>query len=244
MHRRALLGYLCPVDMRYPIAGLAVLATLGGWRIAQVQTPEAVEPPVQLDAPATDAAVQSTPETESTLRFAPHSLEVASAARRLLERPDYGYRDDCSGWVSSVYSEAGIPMDGTVAELYALAQERGTLHHHPIPRIGDLVFFDNTHDRNDNGIWDDPRTHIAVVVDVEPDGTAVLAHRGSDHRLLRMNLLHPMTHDDADGNELNGHLRRYGRSDTWSLYLASQLWTAFATVDPERPWLGPSATQR
>ncbi len=225
--------------MRYPIVALFAASALLGGRIASLRVPADV--PLVEPIASPDVAVQQTPEPESTVRLAPHSLAVASAARRLLVRPDYSFRDDCSGWVSSVYSAAGIPMDGTVAELYDLALGRGAVHHHPIPRIGDLAFFDNTHDRNKNGVWDDERTHIGVVIDVEPDGTAVVAHRGSDHRTVRMNLLSPMTEEDADGNELNGHLRRYGSDDTWSLYLASQVWTAFATVDPEVPWWGRSA---
>ena len=230
------------MDLRYLIAGLTALTLVSGWRISAVRASGSLESePAEVQP---QAAVHTAPETEPTLRFAPHSLEVAASARTLLTRPDYSYRDDCSGWVSSVYSAAGIPMDGTVAELYEIAQKRGLLHHNPIPRIGDLVFFDNTHDRNSNGKWDDERTHIAVVVDVEPDGTAVLAHRGSKHRTLRMNLLHPMTKKDEAGQEINGHLRRTGRNDVWSLYMASQLWTAFATVDPEKEWLGRSAKTR
>lgn len=230
------------MDLRYPAAGLLAAVVLVGARIASLRGEP--DPAVPELAPATEVAVQQAPEPESTVRLSPHSLEVASAARRLLVRPDHAFRDDCSGWVSSVFSAAGIPMDGTVAELYDLAVRRDVVHHNPIPRIGDLAFFDNTHDRNRNGVWDDPRTHIGVVVDVEPDGTAVVAHRGSEHRTVRMNLLHPMTEEDAGGRELNGHLRRYGRDDTWSLYLASQLWVAFATVDPTVPWWGPSAKAR
>lgn len=227
------------MDLRYPIVALlAAIVVLGG-RIASLRGP--ADAAVAEPATSPDVAVHQTPEPERTVRLAPHSLEVAAAARRLLVRPDYGFRDDCSGWVSSVYSAAGIPMDGTVAELYDLALGRDAIHHHPIPRIGDLAFFDNTHDRNRNGIWDDERTHIGVVIDVEPDGTAVVAHRGSERRTVRMNLLHPMTEEDDDGREINGHLRRYGSDDTWSLYLASQLWTAFATVDPTVPWWGRSA---
>ena len=236
------MGYPQDMDLRYPAAALAGLTVLAALRMGADRTPAAEASVAPSEAP--DAAAHHAPETESTLRFSAHSLEVAASAKHLLQRPDYSYRDDCSGWISSVFSDAGIPMDGTVAELYEIAQKRGLLHHHPIPRIGDLVFFDNTHDRNHNGEWDDQRTHIAVVIDVEPDGTAVLAHRGSAHRTLRMNLLHPMTEEDDAGNRINGHLRRYGSNDTWSMYLASQLWTAFATVDPEKEWLGRSAKAR
>lgn len=198
---------------------------------ADVEPSKTVPTPVPVKSPVSD---------EPTLKLNDHSAQIAARARRLLEQPDRSFRDDCSGYISSVYSAAGIEMDGTVAEIYAIAEGAGLLHHHPIPTIGDLVFFDNTHDRNDNGLWDDTRTHIGVVVDVDPEGTARIAHRGSRYAILEMNLMHPMTQKDDNGQTLNSHLRRYAKSDTWSLYLASQMWTAFASIDPDADWVGPS----
>jgi len=231
------------MDLRFPIAAVALLALLAAVQMGRARTPTAPTPPTNAQH-ATPAVVEPT-DDEPTLKFDAWSLEVAAAARSLLDTPDWRYRDDCSGYVSSVYTHSGVPMDGTVAELYALAETRGSIHHHPIPRIGDIAFFDNTHDRNANGEWDDLRTHLGVVVDVEPDGTIVIAHKGSKRSLLRMNLMHPMTHEDETGREINGHLRRYGGArDTWAMYLSSQLWTAFATVDPELTWFGPSASNR
>ena len=226
---------LFEMQLRYPMFVLSLVSVAAGWRVHTAQQSNAVPSPLNVDVVTENAPVEDLAE-ERTLRFTEHSMQIAGSARQLLKSPDRNYRNDCSGYISSVYTHAGIDMDGTVAQIYAHAEAAGLIHHNPIPHIGDLVFFDNTHDRNNNGTWDDVRTHIAVVIDVEPDGTAVLAHKGSKYALLRMNLLHPMAKKGPEDQEWNGHLRRYGRTDTWSLYLASQLWSGFATVDPDLDW--------
>ena len=214
----------------------AIVARLA--MVSDLQPKPSTEEPAE--APARPAPKPLDPGPEPTVKLNAHSAQIAARARSLLDRPNRAFRDDCSGYVSSVYTAADIEMDGTVAEIYAIAEDAGLLHHHPIPTIGDLVFFDNTHDRNGNGKWDDTRTHIGVVVDVDPAGTARIAHRGSRYAILEMNLMHPMTQKDEAGETINSHLRRYAASDTWSLYLASQMWTAFASIHPEVDWVGPS----
>jgi hypothetical protein len=187
---------------------------------------------------AEDAEVVPGP---AEVKLGEFSLDVASAARELVARPrpPPGFRDDCSGFVSAIFTAAGIPMTGNTASLYARAEEEGLVHHDPIPTVGDLAFFDNTHDRNGNGRWDDERTHIAVVVDVEPDGTILLAHHGSERALIRMNLLPESigVHEAEDGRLLNSWLRRRSPSDGgWDLRLTGLLWTAFAEVAPDVDW--------
>jgi len=173
---------------------------------------------------------------EAPLR--PWSLDVADAAEALLDPdvPTPGFRDDCSGFVSAVYTDAGIPMDGRVADLYAIAEARGLLYDDEVPAIGDLAFFDNTHDRNGDGAWNDPQTHIAVVLDVEPDGTIWLAHKGSARARIAMNLFHPERHAADDGTVWNAWLRRASPDDPRREYLTGQLWTSFARVPPRVDW--------
>ena len=145
----------------------AVAIGVFAYRFAMVGDPQLQSPTdVPPDAPAQPAPEPSDPGPEPTVKLNAHSAQIAARARSLLDRPNRAFRDDCSGYVSSVYTAADIEMDGTVAEIYAIAEDAGLLHHHPIPTIGDLVFFDNTHDRNGNGKWDDTRTHIGVVVDL------------------------------------------------------------------------------
>ena len=42
----------------------------------------------------------------------------------------------------------------------------------------EMVFFDNTYDRNKNHRLDDPLTHIAIVVGVDTDETIQMVHLG------------------------------------------------------------------
>lgn len=167
-----------------------------------------------------------------------HDFRVATSARELLTRRARGFRDDCSGFVASVLAAVNalhVPSQATVAVFRADAESRDAVHHDPIPIVGDLVFFDNTWDRNGNGRMDDPDTHIAVVVDVEPDGTVVMAHKGSDRRLIRMNLLHPNAGASPDGRPWNSWLRRTGdRGNPLGLYRTGQLWSGFG----RRPVVG------
>jgi hypothetical protein len=229
------------VELRYPLLSAVLVTGVASWRMQAYQTDHQAKP-----EPVTRAqdAPKSEMEREPTLRFTSQSMDIAAAARQLLEQPNRSFRNDCSGYISSVFTAAGIEMDGTVAELYAIAAQEELLHHHPIPRIGDLAFFDNTHDRNKNGAWDDPRTHIGVVVDVEPDGTAWIAHKARSYDLIPMNLMEISTKAAADGRLINGSLRRTGSNDQWSMYRAGQLWSGFATVDPDVAWLGPSGRKK
>ncbi len=198
------------------------------------------EAEVGVELPA-DAPVEPIEVDGTTVRLGEFSMDIASAARRLVaaRRPPGGFRNDCSGFVSAILTSSGIPMDGNTAQLYDVANREGLLHHDPIPTIGDLAFFDNTHDRNENGAWDDARTHIAVVVDVEPDGTILLAHHGSERALVRMNLLpeHIQQHEGDDGRLYNSYLRRKSLSDgKWEINLTGELWAAFAHPAPDVDW--------
>ncbi|MCA9567617.1 MAG: hypothetical protein KC656_07230 [Myxococcales bacterium] len=219
------------------IAGLAVLTF---WVSANVPVREPSAPAPVAPEPADAAARAHTPDAPGTVRLHDASLRIASAARARLEQRDRSFRNDCSGYVASALDEAGVlerlgvARDATVAVFYAEAEARGAVHHDPVPAIGDLAFFDNTWDRDGDGKMDDHRTHIAVVVDVEPDGTVVMAHKGSDYRLIRMNLLHPMDRESPDGVEWNSWLRRTGdRGNPLGMYLTGTLWSGFASLDLE-----------
>lgn len=163
-----------------------------------------------------------------------YGLSVARIARGFLLHRPAGFRDDCSGYVSAVFSQSGVPMDGVVSSLWDRAVDLDALHWADLPVVGDLVFFDNTNDRNNNGVWDDQLTHVGVVIDIEPDGTVVFAHSGTSRgrAVGRLNLLDPSNPDS------NSWLREPMPWDpTHGAYLSGELWVAFATVDPKDDWL-------
>ena len=127
------------------------------------------------------------------------------------------YRDDCTGAVLAVYAAAGINLGAHfhkyrgngVARLHQMMRDH-RLHFaaapHVQPEPGDIVFFDNTWDRNGNGRWDDELTHMGVVVAVDRRGTISYLHNHVRRGVVieRMNLRRP------DARELNAPLRQRG----------------------------------
>ena len=112
----------------------------------------------------------------------------------------------------------------------------GAVHRRRIPRVGDLAFFDDTYDRNQNGIADDELTHIAVVTAVDDQGTITLAHGGTSagRSTILMNLRFPDVHRDQAGMELNGYLRAARKDEPRAVgHLTGELWRGFATVRAE-----------
>ncbi len=184
-----------------------------------------------------DAVVEVAPLAEAEPPKASRFGEsVAEAARHWLEHRPRGFRDDCSGFVMASLDRAGLALTGNTASFWELAREHGAVHHRKEPRVGDLAFFDNTYDRNGNGRLDDDLSHIAVVLEVQRDGTVLLAHAGTSRgrTTLTMNLRHPDVRHADDGTVLNDYLRAKRSSDPkGARYLAGELWRGFATLDPD-----------
>jgi len=167
---------------------------------------------------------------------------VASAAAGVVGKPSVvvdgkTYRADCSGTARGIYAQAGLPLGGTASEpgendvsiLYRFVRENGSLRRaRPLP--GDLVFFDDSYDRNGDGRVNDPLSHIGVVEKVLDDGTVVFVHRVSGAILrYRMNLDRPRERkDDATGRRLNHILRRGGGGIEAAT--AAELFVAYGTV--------------
>jgi hypothetical protein len=79
------------------------------------------------------------------------------------------------------------------------------------PRMGDIVFFDNTYDKNRNQRWDDPLTHVGVVISVAKDGTVEFVH-GNVGRPKSIKEAYLNTNDPnsyrKNGKVINTYLRR------------------------------------
>lgn len=229
------------------IGGIGLLShALATWATAPPQLPKA---PRLTELPVADQqqiarvieliALARTVEQDQERNLDPLQLQIAWSARRQLMRPDFAFRDDCSGFVSAVYTEVGVPMNGVVAQLWDLAVDYDALHWEDVPQVGDLVFFDNSWDRNHNRLLDDELTHIGIVIDVEPDGTFVYAQAGvsSGRGTARMNLLQPDVNEDARGITLNNYLRAPQPGDPADTpYLTGELFRGFATIDPDLDW--------
>ena len=146
------------------------------------------------------------------------------------------YRDDCTGAVLAVYAAAGINLGAHfhryqgngVARLHRMMRDHRlyvAADAYARPEPGDIVFFDNTWDRNGNGRWDDDLTHMGVVVAVNRNGTISYLHNHLRRGVIveQMNLRHP------DSRELNAPLRQHGSPrDGSGRWLASHLVRGFA----------------
>lgn len=165
------------------------------------------------------------------------------------------FNADCSGFVEAVYEAEGVPLrrlmslaaprerSGVAAALRAM-ERFGTVVRDAAawPAPGDLVFFDDTYDRNGNGVPDDPLTHVGVVEWVE-DGTIVFMHRGG-RAVARGAMTPAMPGVAARGQRVvNSPLRdkRVAASRAWRAdVLAGALFAAFGRVDPAK--LPPGVT--
>jgi len=135
-------------------------------------------------------------------------------------------RFDCSGFVQTVFGLADISLSGNTRSLFEKATLEKRLVTFPSP--GDVVFFDNTYDRNKNKRLDDTLTHIAIVVSVDTDGTVKMVHLGgSGITDLVMNVAHPKEHRSPEGKIWNSYLRINRKGET-SPRLAGQLFRTYA----------------
>lgn len=178
----------------------------------------------------------STEETDLSER----QLRLVQAAETLLSTQNYfvggqRYSDDCTGTVLAIYAMAGIRLidlfprfsGAGVERLYAIAESQNLLYHADLPQPGDLIFWDNTYDKNGDTEWNDWLTHVGLVLSVSGDGIIEYVHH--DYRLgavrANMSLLDPETHLGPDGVVVNSPMRmrshRYLNPDEW---LASHLY--------------------
>jgi hypothetical protein len=158
---------------------------------------------------------------------------VVAAARGFLGKQG---GDDCTALVRAVFKRVDVdvladaaPEDNGVTAIYRFAQGRGRVFttSHPMP--GDLVFFRDTYDRNQDGLDNDGLTHVGLVDSVEADGTVSVIHRVQRGVVrYRMNLEHPDQRVSPGGETLNDYLRPAGRGR--AAVLAGQLFAAYATL--------------
>jgi peptidoglycan DL-endopeptidase CwlO len=225
------------------VSGLLALAAAcassrSGQREAQV--PE----PVAIPVAETTLAPVAGPSLPAPLPLAdPAPVDpverMLSAARAELGKRGGREGIDCSTFVRSAYSAAGVdlysaasPRDNGVQAIRRYVRRHGRLHRRRHPAPGDLVFFDNSYDRNRNRLLDDRLTHLGIVEDVLADGTVLVLH-STNHGVVRepMNLRRPHASRAAGGEPINAVLRRRTPHDSpGTPRLMSELFAGFGTV--------------
>jgi cell wall-associated NlpC family hydrolase len=165
----------------------------------------------------------------------------AQVGKEMVDGHGKQFPDDCSGLVRAVFDRIGVdlmsvarPEDNAVTAIYRFAQRYGRIYSGGRPVAGDLVFFRDTYDLNRDGRENDGLTHVAVVDDVDDDGTVVVIHRvHGGVRRYRMNLSFANQSKSPEGRLVNDWLRLAGRIG--KAQLTSELFAAYATVLPIEP---------
>ena len=162
-------------------------------------------------AESTDQKILATGKSLIGLPYGQTNIEVAGKK----------FNMDCIGIVAAIYWGAGIDISADfkkysgngVARLYESLKNRKTLRDSIYPHPGDIIFWDNTWDKNNDGQFgNDFLTHAGVVVKVEEDGTIHYIHANffSGVTIEYMNLEKP-----------NVYKNEYGKIINSPLYLAS-----------------------
>ena len=221
---------------------LALAAACVSSRSGQREAP--VPDPVTIPVAETTLAPAPGPSLPAPLPLA--DPPPVDPLQRMLDaaRAELGKRGgregiDCSTFVRSAYSAAGVdlysaasPRDNGVQAIRRYVRRHGRLHRRRHPAPGDLVFFDNSYDRNRNRLLDDRLTHVGIVEDVLADGTALVLH-STNHGVVRepMNLRRPHASRGAGGEPINAVLRRRTPHDSpGTPRFMSELFAGFGTV--------------
>ncbi len=189
----------------------------------------------RVDPPAPDAEEKAPRERTARQHRSGDGAEVAKAAGQLVgARHMTGggetHRYDCSGMVEAAYARAGWDFNGSSKDLFELAQSEGLVHKKKRPHLGDIVFWDNTYDRNRNGRRDDPLTHVGVVEAVLDDDTVRIVHLGSKGVVrIAMNLHNPSQRHNDNGEIINSYVRS-SRDQRSGGVLAGELFRGFASL--------------
>jgi hypothetical protein len=106
--------------------------------------------------------------------------------------------------VLAIYWYAGIDLahdfgrysGNGVVRLYRTLRDASLLYTTREPILGDLVFWDDTYDADGDGAWDDPLTHVGMVVETRADGTIGYVHLNYRRGIVVewMNLREPDVH--------------------------------------------------
>ncbi|MBN8218360.1 MAG: CHAP domain-containing protein [Spirochaetes bacterium] len=129
------------------------------------------------------------------------------------------FRADCAGFVAACYDSAGVNLfsrmpagkageDTACQLLWQRYKARAVTAKNRLPKVGDLVFFDNTWDRNGNRVRDDRLTHVALVDSVAASGVVHCLHFSSGMvKGLSLDPARPLV-NQAGGKTVNDWLRR------------------------------------
>lgn len=197
-------------------------------------------------APALSSTRQASSEVQAadTNTGAPSSMAASSRSGHDDADDDSprgdGKTDHAAEYVWSVYGLNGVDFSrsarGSIPTLFRECKERGKIYHSSRPAIGDVVFFHNTDDHNDDGRNNDWYTHAAIVEARGDDGrVTLLGYRGGKVRRFVMDLESPDASKTRHGEVANAQLRTKRAEDPpFTQYLAGQLFAGTCAALDDR----------
>lgn len=198
------------------------------------------------------ASIAPPPTRASSL--SPTARETEDVRRKLAEGGNYvlgkqelvirgkRFNMDCTGAVLAIYYYAGIDLTrdfnkykgNGVTRLYRSLESEDLLYETQLPVTGDIIFWDNTYDRNEDGQWNDSLTHVGMVMNTSRDGTIEYVHLNYRKGIIieHMNLRESDVHQQLE----KGHMRivnspmrmKQAGKDHPQNWLAGQLYKTFA----------------
>lgn len=153
---------------------------------------------------------------------------------RVLQVDDRSFSFDCSGVIYAVSYRSGLDIQNLimnysgngVKRIFLLLEENQALHLQN-PQVGDLIFWDNSYDKNGNGLRDDPLTHIGMVVQVDEDGLIHFIHYH-----YRLGVVKAYLDLNDPGNlERNSPMRAKGDSNHENGWSAAHLFRAYGRLN-------------
>lgn len=159
---------------------------------------------------------------------------------------------DCIGTVSAAWWGAGFDIQrdfpkyegNGVNRLYQSLRDWGALHELRKPKPGDIIFWANTYDRNEDGkLGNDGLTHAGLVIEIETDGTVSYLHESYSRGVViaYFNLLHPESPKSPEGKIWNSPMflgSNYDRKANPPHWLSGDLWAGFADAEKTAGELG------
>ncbi|HUH42084.1 MAG TPA: CHAP domain-containing protein [Sulfurimonas sp.] len=153
--------------------------------------------------------------------------------------------EDCSGFIALVNRETNETLykseelykyfDNTsrAKAIFNMLKDENRLVTDTLPKIGDIVFFSDTLQKNKRVIGAFNITHIGIVTEVDDDGTVHFIHniQGSP-RIDQLNIEHS-NHQILSGKNVNSFLKRCPKTKAKNECLSSFFFSAYGSPIPK-----------
>jgi cell wall-associated NlpC family hydrolase len=226
------IGLFCAILFSFLLAAL-LLASCTSFSLGLGVAPTGASGRSNQEGKGAKSAGISGPKAEVRSLLVEEAEKVLGAKQLVVKGREF--RIDCTGVVQAIYWGAGIDLveplrnysGNGVARLYAYLEEMEFLKGGSDPLPGDLIFWDDTYDRNENGKVDDPFTHVGMVVSIDGEGNLEYIHHNYRRGIIleRMNPRTPSLYSRVENGEtviVNSPMRMRG-SPEYDKTLAGEL---------------------